>query len=59
MPQQSGLQSRKQRHPLLAQGRQVTSDTAESRRPRQTAETARDFLLDFDHPNIALGQIVG
>ena len=59
MPQQSGLQSRKQRHPLLAQGRQVASDAAESRRPRQTAETARDFLLDFDHPNIALGQIVG
>ncbi len=46
MPQQSGLQSRKQMHTLLTQGRQVAADAAEDSGSCLTAEGARHLLLD-------------
>src|SRR5258708_4557968 len=58
MTRQSGLQSWQERKPLFAQGRQIAPNAAKGLCSRQTAETARDLLLHFDHAQIALGQIV-
>ena len=58
MTTQSGLQSRQERKPLFAQGRQIAPNAAKGLCSRQTAEAARDLLLHFDHAQIALGQIV-
>src|SRR6266702_2377746 len=58
MTAQRGLQSRKQIHALLAQGRQVASDATKGRCSRFAAERTRDLLLDFDHPNIPLGLVI-
>src|SRR5579885_2671868 len=58
MTKQSGLQSRKQRDALLAQGGQIATNARESMCPGQRAEAAGDLLLDFDHAQIALGQVV-
>ena len=58
MPQQSGLQSRKQMHTLLTQGRQVAADAAEDSGSCLTAEGARHLLLDFDHAYIPFRLVV-
>ncbi len=58
MTRQSGLQSGQERKPLFAQGRQIAANAAKGLCARQTAETARDLLLHFDHAQIALGLIV-
>ncbi len=58
MPTQSSLQSGKQGHPLLAQGRQVATNAAEGQNSGFRAEGARNLLLHFDHPNVALGLII-
>ena len=44
---------------LLAHGREVAADTTKGRRSSVTAKCARNLLLDFDHPQIPLGLIVG
>ncbi len=59
MTAQSGLQRAEQIHALLAQGRQVASDATKGSRSRFAAEGTRDLLLDFDHAQISLGEVVG
>ncbi len=59
MTKQSGLQSRKQRQALLAQGGQVATNARKRLCSGEGAEAAGDLLLHFDHPKISLGQIVG
>src|SRR5258708_33958433 len=58
MTAQSGLQRGKQIQALLEQRRQVASDATKGRRSRFAAEGARDLLLNFDHPNIALRLVI-
>ena len=58
MTAQSGLQRGEQVQALLAQRRQVAADATKSPRSRFAAEGARDLLLDFDHPNIALRLVI-
>ena len=58
MTAQRGLQRGEQIQALLAQRRQVASDATKGRRSRFAAEGARDLLLDFDHPNIALRLVI-
>jgi hypothetical protein len=43
---------------LLAQRRQIAPNAAKGLSAEHTAETARDLLLHFDHPDIALGQAI-
>ncbi len=59
MTAQRGLQRDEQIQALLAQRRQVASDATKGRRSRFAAERARDLLLDFDHPHIALRLVIG
>src|SRR5258708_256698 len=49
----------KQRAALLAHGGEVTAKGAEGRDPLGTAEGARNLLLDLDHAQVALGQVIG
>ena len=49
------LQSGKQRQSLLSQGREVASMAAKVQSALPTAKAPGDFLLDFEHTNIALG----
>src|SRR5947209_2479826 len=58
MTRQSGLQSWQERKPLFAQGRQVATNAAKGVGACQTAEAAGELWLQFDHAQIALGQIV-
>ena len=58
MTLQSSLQSRKQRQALLAQGGQVATNTSKGLRSSEGSEAAGNLLLDFDHAQIALGEIV-
>src|SRR6266550_9346166 len=58
MTAQRSLQRGKQIHALLAQRRQVAADATKGRRSRFAAEGARNLLLDFDHPHIALRLII-
>lgn len=58
MTKQGGLQSRKQVQALFAQGGERASNPAEVNRASRTAEGARHLLLDFEHAQIAFGQIV-
>ncbi len=59
MTAQRGLQRGEQIHALLAQRRQVASDTTKGSRSRFAAEGARDLLLDFDHPHIPFRLVIG
>ena len=59
MTAQSGLQRDEQVQALLAQRRQVASDATKGNRSCFAAEGARDLLLDFDHPDIALRLVIG
>jgi len=43
---------------LLDEGRNIAADGTEGRRARHTPKTARHLLLKFEHPQVALGQIV-
>ena len=43
---------------LLAHGGEIATDAAEVVRPGGAAEAAGDLLLDFEHAQVALGQIV-
>ena len=52
------LQSRQQRKTLLAQGGHIATNAAKSLGTSKTAKTARDLLLDLDHPKISLGKVV-
>ena len=58
MVPQSRLHSRKQRESLFAQARQVGTNAIKRDGTFITAKGARDFLLDFDHLNIVLGEVV-
>ncbi len=58
MTAQRGLQRGEQIQALLAQRRQVAADAIKGRRSRFAAEGARNLLLDFDHPHIALRLII-
>ena len=49
---------RQERESLFAQRGHIAPNAAKSVCASQTAETARDLLLDFDHAQIPLGQIV-
>src|SRR4051794_31871124 len=40
------------------QGRQVAANAAEGDRAFGTAESTGDFLLDFEHANILLSQVI-
>src|SRR5712692_3713702 len=55
MTSQGLLQSRKQRESLFAQRREVASNATKGQGTIPTAKTARNFLLNFDHANIAFG----
>ena len=59
LAKQSGLQGRKQRQALFAQGGQVAPNTRKGLCAPPRAEAARDLLLYFDHAQISLCQIVG
>ena len=52
---QNLFQSGDQRQMLFAQSREIASDAAKGLSPRQAAKASRDFLLHFDHPDIAFG----
>ena len=43
---------------LLDKGRDVTANGAKGCRARATLKTARNLLLEFEHPKVAFGQIV-
>src|SRR5713226_2420216 len=43
---------------MLASSRNVTTDLAKDARAFVTAKTARDFLLELQHANVALGLVV-
>src|SRR6266581_3913165 len=58
MANQSLFQSGQHRHALLAQGREIATDAAESLSESLRAETAGDLLLDLHHAEIALGQAI-
>lgn len=48
----------KQLSPLFAQSQEINVDATEHCDPLFRAETPGDFLLHFDHPKIALREIV-
>ena len=52
------LQSIKQVESLFAQRRKIATNAAKAHGPLLTAKGARHFLLDFEHADIAFGQIV-
>src|SRR5438876_11393985 len=58
MADQGLFQSGQHSETLLAQRREIASDAAEGLSTSRRAETARDLLLDFDHPNIALREAI-
>jgi hypothetical protein len=58
MTAKSRLQSRQQRQPMFAQGEQIATNPAKGDSASQTAETAGDLLVYFDHPKISFSQIV-
>lgn len=55
---QRGLESRKQRQISFAQRRQAAPNAGKCLNTNQGAKAARNFLLDLDHAQIALGLIV-
>jgi hypothetical protein len=59
MANQGLFQSGQHNETLLAQRREIATDAAEGHSPSLRAETARNLLLDFDHPNIALRKAIG
>ena len=59
MADQGLFQSSQHSQALLAQRREIAADAAEGLSTSSRAETAGDFLLDFDHPDSALGEAVG
>src|SRR5216683_8085519 len=58
MTAKSALQSRQERESLFAQRGHIAPNAAKSLCASQTAETARDLLLDLDHAQISFGEIV-
>ena len=58
MTTESGLQSRQQRQALFAQRRQIAANATKGLSSSQTAEAPGDLLLDFDHAQISLGEII-
>src|SRR5947207_5229783 len=58
MTTESGLQSRQQRQALFAQGGQIAENATKGLSSSQTAEAPGDLLLDFDHAQISLGEII-
>src|SRR6266849_4713042 len=54
MADQSLFQGREHRHALFAQRREIAADARKGLSPHHRTETARDFLLNFDHPNVSL-----
>jgi len=58
MSAKSGLQSRQERKSLFAQRGHIATNAAKSLCASKTAETARDLLLDLDHAQIPLSEIV-
>ena len=59
MSSQSQFQRGEQMSPLLAQGREIATNTAKGLRARQTAEAAGNLLLNFHHSDIAFGLRIG
>ncbi len=55
---EDALQRVKQGMALLTSGRKIASDTTEVSCSVRRAETARYFLLEFDHPQVAFRTIV-
>ena len=43
---------------LFANGRDIAADVAEDLRAETSAERAGNFLLDLDHAQVTLGQVV-
>ena len=58
MTTKSGLQSRQQRQALFAQRGHIAANAGKGLGASLATEAARDFLLHFDHAQIALRQIV-
>ena len=58
MTGQGLLERRQERDALFAQGGEIASDATKHPRSCLLTETARDFLLDFDHANIAFGLVI-
>src|SRR5712692_7771854 len=58
MTAKSTLQSRQERKSLFAQRGHIATNAAKSLCASKTAETARDLLLDLDHAQIPLSEIV-
>ena len=54
MSSQSQFQGRENRSPLLTKRGKIAANAEKRFSTRQTTETTRNFLLDFDHANIAL-----
>ena len=58
MTAKSGLQGRKQRETLFAQGGQIAANATKCVCTSKTAETARDLLLHLDHVQVAFSEVV-
>ncbi len=58
MAEQRGLQSRKQRHLLLAQNRQIATNASKRLYSGPRTETHRDFLLNLDHAQISFSEVI-
>ncbi len=58
MTSKRAAQPSKEIQSLFAQGGQVAPNTCKGNGPGLTAKGTRDFLLQFDHAQIPLGQIV-
>jgi len=59
MADQSLFQGHQQSKTLFPQGREIAANAAKGHRTSGRAEAAGDLLLDFDHAQISLGEIVG
>ena len=58
MPQKGLVQGMQEIHPLLVQGGKITAQSTEHLQAHLGAQAARDFLLHFEHAQVALSLIV-
>jgi hypothetical protein len=59
MTQQRLIQGLQEIGPLLAQGRQIPAKTTQDLAAQIGSQATRDFLLDFEHPQIPFRMVVG
>ena len=53
------IESRKQFHPLFSERGEIAANATKHDNTLLAAKTSRDFLLDLDHPKVALRLVVG